>query len=264
MTQIVCFTSDFGTEDTWVGVCHAVIYLACDRARVVDLAHGIEPYNIRQGAVVAAAGVYQLPDAIHLVVVDPGVGGPRDDLCIQTNAGTCLVGPDNGILIPAAHRAGGIDRAVALAALHPDPSPTFRARDVLAPAAAALACGAVVEDLGTEVDPAELVPAPFSECRLEGAYVYGEVLESDRFGSLRLNVPVEQVDNLGLRADHLEVGLGHNTLNIPLRRTFSDVGEGDPVLIVDSSGWLTISVNQGSAEDRYGVEPGTHVRLRAL
>lgn len=174
------------------------------------------------------------------------------------------MGPDNGILIPAAHRNGGIAVAVALGKNSNDVSPTFRARDVLAPAAAALACGASPTDLGKPVDPSTLVESPFDECRLDGSYVYGEVLESDRFGSLRINVPVERVDELGLRAERLEVGLGHNTLAVPFARTFSDVGEGEPVVMADSSGWLTLSVNQGSAEDRYGAEPGMHVRLRAL
>jgi len=265
VSSIICFTSDFGLDDTWVGICHAVILSACDSARIVDLSHGIRPYDVRKGAAVAAAGVYQLPGAIHLVVVDPGVGGPRRDLSIETVEGTRLVGPDNGILLPAAGRSGGIARAVALSTGRGiEPSPTFRARDVLAPAAAALACGARVTDLGDEVDASGLVAAPFGECRREESYVYGEVLEADRFGSVRVNVPAEQVDELGLRAERLEVGLGHNTLSVPFGQTFSDVGEGEPVVLMDSSGWLTLSINQGSALDRYGVEIGTHVRLRAL
>ena len=91
MQNIICFVSDFGLEDTWVGVCHAVIHRACPLARVVDLAHQIPPFDIRKGAAVAAAGVHQLPDAIHLVVVDPGVGGGRADLVLVTERGTRLV-----------------------------------------------------------------------------------------------------------------------------------------------------------------------------
>lgn len=267
MQPIIAFASDFGLEDTWVGVCHAIILRACPMAQVVDLGHQLPPFDIRKAAATAAAGVYQLPDAIHLIVVDPGVGGGRRDLCLVTKSGTRLIGPDNGVLIPAALRSGGIESAFALDSNKVDSSgslPTFHARDVLAPAAAALACGVEPKSLGEPIDPEGLVEAPFTRYRLEGPYVMGEVLEADRFGSLRFNVPVEELDSLGLRVPSLEIGLGHNTLTIPFATTFSDVGEGEPVILVDSSGWLTLSVNRGNAMDRYGVQPGTHVRIRPI
>ena len=234
---------------------------------VVDLGHQIPPFDIRKAAAMAAAGVYQLPDAIHLIVVDPGVGGGRRDLCVVTGSGTRLVGPDNGVLLPAAWRAGDVAEAYALDPVKIDfrgPLPTFHARDVLAPAAAALACGVEPSSLGDRVDIESLVAAPFGRYRVEEPYVMGEVLEADRFGSLRFNVPAEDVDALGLGAGNIEIGLGHNNLTVPFGRTFSDVNEGDPVALIDSSGWLTLAVNMGNALDRYGVTPGTHVRLRAL
>jgi S-adenosylmethionine hydrolase len=264
---IIAFASDFGLEDTWVGVCHAIILRACPMAQVVDLGHQLPPFDIRKAAAMAAAGVYQLPDAIHLIVVDPGVGGGRRDLCIMTKSGTRLIGPDNGVLIPASWRSGGIEKAFALDSTKVDfrgPLPTFHARDVLAPAAAALACGVEPSSLGDEVDPAGLVASPFERYRIEGPYVMGEVLEADRFGSVRFNVPVEELDELGMRVPMLEIGLGHNTLSVPFAKTFSDVGEGEPVVLIDSSGWLTFSVNRGNAMDRYGVEPGMNVRIRPL
>jgi len=264
--SIICFVSDFGTDDTWVGVCHAVIIRACPHARVVDLGHHIPPFDIRKGAATAAAGVHQLPDAIHLVVVDPGVGAGRRDLCLVTEHGSVLVGPDNGVLIPAAGRSGGIRKAYVIDPAKIDfrsPLATFHARDVLAPAAAALACGVEPGSLGDPIDPAELVAAPFGDCRVEGPYVIAEVLESDRFGSLRFNIPSERIEELGLRADRLEIALGHNSIVVPFGRTYSDVSEGEPVALVDSSGWLTLSLNQGDAGDRYGAVSGTTVRVKA-
>ncbi|TLM97375.1 MAG: SAM-dependent chlorinase/fluorinase, partial [Actinobacteria bacterium] len=115
--------------------------------------------------------------------------------------------------------------------------------------------------LGEEVDPDALVPGPFGMCSHDGDQVIGEVLEADRFGSLRLNVPAEQLDALGLRLPEIEVMLGHNTLVVPLASTFADVAEGEPVALVDSSGWLTLAVNLGSARDRYGVHIGATVKL---
>jgi S-adenosylmethionine hydrolase len=265
--SIIGFISDFGLEDTWVGVCHAVIYRACPLARIVDLGHQIPAFDIRKGAATAAGGVYQIPEAIHLVVVDPGVGGGRRDLCIVTENGTRLVGPDNGVLLPAAARAGGTKLVVALDAEKIDrdaPLPTFHARDVLAPAAAALACGVEPRALGTLIDPASLAPAPFGPYSLDGEYVNGEALEADRFGSLRFNIPAEDLDRLGLRVARLEIGIGHNSLVVPFATTFADVPEGDPVALVDSSGWLTLAVNTGNAADRYGISPGAHVKVRAL
>lgn len=264
---VICFTSDFGLDDTWVGVCHAVIHDLCATAHVADLSHAIPPYDIRKGAAVAASGVHQLPDAIHLVVVDPGVGGRRRDVCVVTTRGTLLVGPDNGVLLPAALRSGGVATAYAIepsAFSDRPPAPTFHARDVLAPAAAALACGMPPADFGPEIAAVDLAPAPFGQCVRDGDYVLGEVLECDRFGSLRFNVPVERIDELGLRAERLEVGLGHNVLEMPFAATFADVGEGEPVALVDASGWLTLAVNRGDARDRYGVRPGARVRIRAL
>lgn len=267
MQSIICFVSDFGLEDTWVGVCHAVIHRACPQARVVDLGHQIPPFDVRKGAATAASGVYQLPEAIHLVVVDPGVGGGRRDVCIVTSHGTRLVGPDNGVLLPAALRAGGVAAAYAIDPTKIDfrgPLATFHARDVLAPAAAALACGVEPGSLGDELAPDTLAEAPFGQCRVEGSYVIGEVLEADRFGSLRFNVPAEDLDRLGLTGRGVELTIGHSAVRAPLSRTYADVAEGEPVALVDSSGWLTLALNTGDAGDRYGIEPGTTVRLRAI
>jgi hypothetical protein len=233
----------------------------------VDLAHSVPPFDIRKGAATAAAGVYQVPDAIHLVVVDPGVGPDRLDICIETSKGTWLVGPDNGVLLPAADRAGGVLRAYGIDASKIDfrsPLATFHARDVLAPVAAALACGVQASSLGSPLTVDQLVEAPFSTCARDGVSVLAEVLETDRFGSIRFNVPSERMEELGLRADMLEIAMRHNTLEVPLVRTFADVGVGEPAAMIDSSGWLTLALNRASADERFGAEIGGPVRLRAL
>ena len=114
------------------------------------------------------------------------------------------------------------------------------------------------------VDPATLAEPPFGKCSFEPPFVVGEVLETDRFGSLRFNIPSESIVELGLKAEHLEVTLGHNAISVPFGNTFADVGEGEPVVVVDSSGWLTLALNADDAADRYGIEPGTKVRVRPL
>lgn len=267
MHSIICFTSDFGTSDTWVGVCHAVIYRACPQVRVVDLAHDIPPYDIRKAAAVAASGVWQLPEALHLVVVDPGVGGNRRNLVLVTGEGSILVGPDNGVLIPATWRSGGVDRAYSIESSHLDfnaPLATFHARDVLAPAAALLACGIDVAAFGEAIDVGSLVPPPFELGHAEGDVTVAEVIDLDRFGSIRIAVAESDVVERGLDKGKVEVVLGHARVEVPFGGTFSDVAEGDPVALIDSSGWLTIAIRMGSAAERYGVEPGIVARVRSL
>lgn len=265
MQPLVCFVSDFGLGDTWVGVCHAVVHKACPHARMVDLDHQVPPFDIRKGAVVAASGVYQLPEAIHLVVIDPGVGGERRDLCLVCGAGTRLVGPDNGVLLPAARRAGGVREAYSIDPERIDfkvPLPTFHARDVLAPAAAALSCGVEPSALGSPVSIDDLVAAPFEPSRSESGAALTEVLDIDRFGSIRLGVTADELPGYGLTTDEVEIGIGHLLVDAPMRRTFSDVDLGEPVALVDSSGWLTLALNRSSAAERYGVEPAAVVRVR--
>ena len=267
MPSVICFISDFGLQDSWVGVCHAVIHEACPEAHVVDLGHQIDPFDIRKAAAAAASGVYQLPEAIHLVVVDPGVGGGRRDLCIVTGEGTQLVGPDNGVLIPADRRAGGIAEAIVIA---PDrigskpPLATFHARDVMAPAAAALACGAEPSSLGDPLDASELVPAPFGLPVAEGGQVVTEVVDIDRFGSVRVGIADTELAQYGLDSGRVEIGFGHAVIEMPLGETFADVPEGGEVALVDSSGWLTVAVRMGSAAERFGIELGTRAHVRSL
>jgi len=262
---IICFTSDFGLGDTWVGVCHAVIFKACPQVRVVDLAHDIDAFDIRKAASVAASGAWQIPDAIHLVVVDPGVGGGRRDLIVVTRDGVLLVGPDNGVLLPATWRSGGAAEAYAIdpASLHARPPlATFHARDVLAPAAAALACGVEASALGDPVDPHTLVAAPFERCREEGGDLLAEVVDIDRFGSVRLTIAADEVFARGLDRGRIDVTLGGHQETLPFGSTFSDVGEGEAVALIDSSGWLTLAVRMGSAAERYGIDAGAPARVR--
>lgn len=265
MVAVICFTSDFGTSDGWVGVCHAVIHQACPTARVVDLSHHVPPYDLRRGAAVAAAGAWQLPEALHLVVVDPGVGGMRRDLIIETGRGTRLVGPDNGILVPATWRLGGIRRAYAIDPQRVGPGTalaTFHARDVLAPAVALLACDVQSSAIAKEIDVASLASAPFPAGRREDGVVHAEVIDADRYGSLRIAADSELLSSAQLDSGVLEVVAGHTRIAAPFATTFSDVAEGEPVALIDSSGWLTIAVRLGSAAERYGVEPGTMVRVQ--
>ncbi|HEX2288077.1 MAG TPA: SAM-dependent chlorinase/fluorinase, partial [Gaiellaceae bacterium] len=108
---MITFLSDFGLEDDFVGTCHGVIKRIAPEVDVIDITHGIEPQSILQGAIVLANTLPYMPEGVHLAVVDPDVGGPRRALVLRTSEGRLLVGPDNGLLIPAAERVGGIEAA---------------------------------------------------------------------------------------------------------------------------------------------------------
>src|SRR5581483_7427650 len=155
MPAFVTFLTDFGLQDDFVGTCHGVIKRIAPEASIIDITHGIRP-----GALALANTLPYMPAGVHLAVVDPGVGGSRRPLALQDAEGRLYVGPDNGLLVPAADRFGGVVAAHELAnpeySLQPV-SRTFHGRDLFSPAAAHLALGLDVEKLGPPIDPEDLV-----------------------------------------------------------------------------------------------------------
>src|SRR6266508_400037 len=152
MSTFITFLTDFGLQDDFVGTCHGVIKRIAPEAEIIDVTHGIEPHKVLQGAFVLANTLPYMPEGIHLAVVDPGVGTDRRAVVLRSADGRLFVGPDNGLLTPAAEQLGAIAGAWELvnSAYRLEPvSYTFHGRDIFAPAAAHLAVG---------VDPAELEP----------------------------------------------------------------------------------------------------------
>src|ERR687885_817167 len=156
----ITFLTDFGLQDDFVGTCHGVMKRIAPDVQIIDITHGIEPQQVMQGALVLANTLPYMPVGVHLAVVDPGVGGTRRPLALRDRTGRLYVGPDNGLLVPAAEAGGGVDAAHELAnpeyALHPV-SRTFHGRDLFAPAAAHLAIGVPLDRLGPPLDPELLV-----------------------------------------------------------------------------------------------------------
>src|SRR5580765_4203426 len=156
--MFVCFLTDFGLRDDFVGTCHGVIKTIAPKAEIIDVTHGIPPQAVLQGALVLANTLPYMPVGVHLAVVDPGVGGPRRPLALRDREGRFFVGPDNGLLVPAAERAGIAEAcelanpAFALESI----SRTFHGRDLFAPAAAHLAAGVPLTDLGPPIDAEQL------------------------------------------------------------------------------------------------------------
>jgi len=259
----VTFLTDFGYSDEYPGVCRLVIAGIDPRIRVIDLTHGIPPGDVRRGALALAAAVRFSAPAVHLAVVDPGVGSSRRAL-VLTCGDHHLVGPDNGLLTLAASVLGGIDAAfdVSSTAVRVGDSDTFHGRDVFSPVAAEIARGAAPGELGEAVGFRELVPLDLPEPVVTPDRIDSSVLYLDQYGNAILNLHSEVLDGTFLAegvAAWLETSL--QRIVVPLGRTFADVTAGEPVLFTDSTGYLALAVNRGSAGSRFGLGPDNQVRI---
>jgi len=251
----ITLTTDYGLSDGFVAACHGVIARLSPATRVLDVTHLVAPGDVPRGAAVLAQAVPHLPPAVHVAVVDPGVGTARRGIAVETPGGL-LVGPDNGLLPWAADALGGPVAAVELrvgAAAGPV-SPTFHGRDVFAPAAARFAAGLPLADAGPAIDPASLVRLPDPVLARGPDWVEAEVLTIDRFGNVQLVAAPEDLDGLG---DTLLVGGVHAVRG----RTFADASSGDLVVYVDSAGRVAVAVNGGRAAVVLAVAPGDVLRL---
>ena len=265
---VVTFLTDYGLSDPFVGVCHGVIAQRCPQARIIDLSHGIPPQDVRAGAVALARALPFMPVGVMLGVVDPGVGGARRGVAIRAAAGHQLVGPDNGLLWPAALAAGGVEAAVDLAESRfvLDPvSATFHGRDVFAPVAAALAAGAALEEAGSPIDPASLVALDPLVPVVETDARRARVVAIDRFGNLELAATSADLHAAGIAGrDGVVVEAGDRRIDAHTGRTFSDIATGELLLYEDSSRVLSLAVSSGSAARRLAVATGDELRISAL
>jgi S-adenosylmethionine hydrolase len=252
----ISMTTDYGLTDGFVAACHGVIARIAPAARVIDVTHLISPADVSRGSTVLAQTVPHLPPAVHIAVVDPGVGTARRAVAVET-ATSVLVGPDNGLLPSAADALGGIRRAVVLD--RPDwfadsVSATFHGRDVFAPVGARLAAGGDLTAAGSEMDPHSLVRLPEPVVLVGDDWLEAEVAVVDRFGNVQLAAPGETLDRLG---ELLRVG------GVTARRavTFGDAASGQLVVYVDSADRVAVAINGGRAVVALGVTPGDIVRI---
>ncbi len=270
----VFFLSDFGSRDEFAGVVRAVVRRLAPAAVVIDLTHEIPPFDVAAGARALVRALPHLGDGVVLGVVDPGVGSARRGVALSAGAASrhLFVGPDNGLLLPAAELAGAtVTEAVELP--HPRGKPsmaTFDGRDVFAPAAAALCNGVPLHDLGTPIDPESLVrlllPLPRHSRLADGRIVrWCQVDWIDRFGNLQLSAAPseEDPDVFALAWPEDEPGPDSRASDRMVRRVraFADLREGELGLIVDANGHLALVVREGSAAAQLGVETGQVVGL---
>ena len=261
--KIVTFTSDYGLEDEFVGVCHGVMLNIAQDLKIVDVHHNVLRQDVRHGAVVLQQSIKYLPVATHLAVVDPGVGSDRRAIAVVAASGSIFVGPDNGLLLPAAERGSSLEAAFELVNqdlfLSPS-SQTIQGRDVIAPAAGHIAAGTDPGDLGPSVYLNDLVRIEIPEAWVHDDHLHGEVLQVDRFGNLQLNFDRAHLAKVGLEdRARLEVRLEGHRLQVTLGSTFADVDAGEFVLIEDSYDHVSLAVNKGDARARLRASTGSTV-----
>lgn len=268
---VIGFLSDFGS-DSAAAICRGVILSIARDVQIVDIDHAVRKFVIGDGAFLLWAALPWLPIGVHLAVVDPGVGTARRAIGLRVARGDVLIGPDNGLLVPAATRLGGIEEARLLAnreLMLPAPSATFHGRDVFAPVAAHLAAGVPFERVGPTIDPTGLVGHRFPEAVRDGDGLVAEIVYVDSFGNARLAAQPTDLpaaaSTPGERLDVAVIASGAARSLGPLRlvRAFGDVEVGAPLLYEDSNGLLAIGLNQGSAATALGLRTGDRVRISA-
>jgi S-adenosylmethionine hydrolase len=262
--MVITFLTDFGLQDDFVGTCHGVIAGIAPDARVIDVTHGIAPQAVLQGALVLRNTIGYLPVGVHLAVVDPDVGGDRQAIAVRTRDGRTFVGPDNGLLLLAADEAG-VEAAHELTEPRyrlPDISRTFHARDIFAPAAAHLANGVSIEELGRALDPGSLVRIDVPAPELGRTQIGATVLSVDRFGNVATNVRREHIEALGLAdGDRVEIRLTFDRYFAVVAGAFADAPPGELLLYEDSYGLVTLAISRGNAARLTGVSSGDEVRI---
>jgi hypothetical protein len=263
------FLSDYGLGDCHVGVCHGVVALTSPAARVIDLCHEVPPGDLRRGAALLAQAAPYLPPGVLLAVVDPATGpgaGTRRRPLAVTAGRSVLVGPDNGLLLPAARALGGAEAAFEISTrtyLRHPVSPTFRGRDVFAPVAAHLAMGLAPSALGPPVPVDALVRLPEPVSRLTAHRLEGEVLSVDRWGTVQTTLGAQLFEAAGLRVgDTLTVHCQAGEVQVPFGRSHADVRPGEAVGYLDSAGLFALARNTNSAAEELGLQPGDSVAVR--
>jgi S-adenosylmethionine hydrolase len=260
---LITLLSDFGLKDPYVAEMKAVMLFICPNASIVDVSHEINKYDMRMGAyVLARAAPYFPEDTVHVAVVDPGVGTERRPIIVATEH-SMYVGPDNGILMLSAQKDG-------IKSVHEITNPkymlkkisnTFHGRDVFSPAAAYLAQGVPVSDFGPEIsDP--FVPS-FAQPIIREREIRGEVIYIDGFGNVVTNITEEHLKVMNIKkGQYFTVALNGKDVVTKLCSAYGEVPANTPLIVVGSSSFLELAVNQGDAYSIFGAKTGDKVVLK--
>jgi S-adenosylmethionine hydrolase len=260
MNHFISLLSDFGMKDPFVGEMKAVILSICPDVKLVDITHEVEPYNIRMGAFLLASATPYFPvGTVHVAVVDPGVGGGRRPIVAETNR-SLFVGPDNGLLLPAAKREG-VRRVYHLtnpSLMRDSISSTFHGRDIFAPVAAHLACGTSPKELGVELT--DYVQLSFGEPSVSKRGAACTVIHIDHFGNVITNI--SEVDMVRMNVNgRFSVVMRRNRFQARLVKAYSNLSGRELGLILGSHGFLEIAGRETDTSKRLKAKVGDTIRL---
>ena len=265
---LISLLSDFGLRDPSAAIMRGVVLDIVPDARIVDISHEVRKFAIRDGALLLWCALPYLPVGYHVAVVDPGVGTARLPIAIATARGDVLIGPDNGLLIGAAERLGGIVAVHVLEAAAyrlPVVSTSFHGRDVFAPAAAHLARGVAIGDLGRAVDPSALVASPIADAEIRDGELRSSVVYVDTFGNVKLaglRADLEAALGPVVAGDPLELVVGDRRIRTSWQATFGDIAPGETLVYEDSYGRLCLAASQASAAQLHAIVDDLAVVIR--
>ena len=257
--SIVALLTDFGTDDSYVAEMKGVMLSLNRDLRFVDITHSTQPGDIRQAAYLLWRSHARFPNGtIFLSVVDPGVGGDRGILLLQTNE-HIFIAPDNGLLTLIAnereHSAWEVTKGHVIAETV---STTFHGRDIMAPICAQLSLGSMnPSDFGPRLQ--EIVKFNLAGLTATASSIEGEVIFIDRFGNAITNIPSEQLTELG-ESSGIRLFIGQDTIGA-ISKTYSSVKEGETVAYIGSAGLIELAINSGDFAKRFAVKPGDTVRV---
>ena len=259
MKSLISLTSDLGIQSQGVGIMESVALEINPEAHVIHLMHGLPDFNLFYAARTMETVNY-LPIGYHVCVVDPGVGTKRKPIIIETGRGDYLVGPDNGVLIPATRFLGGIKKVVEITNkkyMRQPVSPVFHGRDIFTPAAAYLSKGVKMEEFGKEIKKEDLVKAPYEEAEIDEDKIHARIISINKFGSLHLNVTHAVWDQFNAKInDIFDLFFDDEELEAPFVTTFGNVNKGNPLIIKDDYGRVEIALNQDSFAKNHKVKIG--------
>jgi S-adenosylmethionine hydrolase len=258
--SVISLISDFGLNNPYVGQMKAVILSINSNLHIVDISHGIEKFNVQMGAyVLASTAPHFPPKTVHVAVVDPGVGTKRRPIIVKTKKGY-YVGPDNGLLMLAAHK----DKILKVYEiknpkyLASEISKTFHGRDIFAPTAAHLATGVEALRIGIEID--DYMFPKFAKVLVEKGKLFGEILYVDDFGNVISNISKEELEMNGFfQGSSIKLNLSNKQIILNFFLTYGDVAIGSPLLLIGSSDLLEIALNQGNASEFFRIKVGDTV-----
>jgi S-adenosylmethionine hydrolase len=260
--RVISLLTDFGTRDEYVGVIKGVILARNPQAVVVDISHAVAPQDVLGAAHMLKAAYPYFPHAtVHVVVVDPGVGGRRAIVALALEDGPLFLAPDNGVLTPILldARPQEVVRVENPAFFLDRISRTFHGRDIFAPVAAAIASGVPLRRLGPPMAPGDLVRIDLLAARRDGANaVSGIIVGVDRFGNLITNIDAALL--AAAPHPHVQVRIGAHRIQ-GLAATYEAAAPQRALALIGSRGTLEIAINCGNAAETLSVGTGATVRV---